>query len=228
MKNLVRQKINYLFDTFEDRIFLPTVSNSIRRKARISSNEVLGTITEDLTSYVERDPSLLGEATCALVPNSPYIAVLCHRIAHHLWNYESSVEGRHLAMTIAHFGRVQSGADIHPAARIGRRFVLDHGTNTVIGATCIIGDDCYVLNGVILGARGISGNAPEKRHPTLGNRVEVGSFARILGNVHIGDDAFIGPHSVVTRDIPEKTCTRYIAEVEKVGLSQSQELYDAV
>ena len=78
---------------------------------------------------------------------------------------------------------VLSGAEIHPAARIGRRFVLDHGYGTVIGETCEIGHDCYILCGVTLGARGIANNPDGKRHPRLGNNVEVGSGARVLGYV---------------------------------------------
>ena len=168
---------------------------------------VLKAAVEDLRAYVERDPALMGEPSFALVPNSPFVATLCHRLAHWHWQQGNAVS-RRTAMAIAHLARSLSGAEIHPGAQIGKRFVLDHGTNTVIGATCIIGDDCYLLNGVILGARGISGNPNAKRHPTIGDRVQIGSFVRILGDVRIGNDAFIGPHSVITRDVAAASSIR--------------------
>ena len=163
---------------------------------------------EDLAAYLNRDPALLGEAGFALVPNSPFMATLYYRLAHILWNMDGAGDHRNAAYAISQRARADTGADIHPGARIGRRFILDHGTNTVIGATTSIGDDCYVLNGVVLGARGISGNADSKRHPTIGNRVQIGSFARILGDVYVGDDAFIGPHSCVQSDVPAGGKTR--------------------
>ena len=163
---------------------------------------------DDLAAHVERDPALMGEPRFALVPNAPFIATLYHRLAHILWQQDCGGDHRNAAFAISHYARVNTGAEIHPGARIGRRFILDHGTSTVIGATCAIGDDCYVLNGVVLGARGISGNACTKRHPTIGNRVQIGSFARVLGDIRIGDDAFIGPHSCVEADVPARGRTR--------------------
>lgn len=157
---------------------------------------------EDLEAYVAGDPALMGEARYALIPNSPFMATLSYRLSHRLWTGGTDLRARQLAVEISHRARVLTGAEIHPAARIGRRFVLDHGTNTVIGATTEIGDSCYILNGVILGARGISGNSAGKRHPSIGDRVQIGAFARILGNVRIGDDVFIGPLACVTRDVP--------------------------
>jgi serine O-acetyltransferase len=76
---------------------------------------------------------------------------------------------------------------------------------TVFGETAKIGDDCYILGGVTLGACGISNNINGKRHPTIGNRVQVGAFSRIFGTVNIGDDVFIGPHCTITEDISENS-----------------------
>jgi serine O-acetyltransferase len=166
-------------------------------------SELIERATEDLNSLLERDPALMGEPLYALSKNGPFVATLLYRVAHQIWHCTERAEKRRQAMAISHIGRVLSGAEIHPAAQIGRRFVLDHATNTVIGASCIIGDDCYILNGVILGARGIADNPPGKRHPTIGNRVQIGSCACVLGNVNIGDDVFIGPYSLITHDIPK-------------------------
>ncbi|SFA43764.1 Serine acetyltransferase [Paracoccus halophilus] len=176
-------------------------------------DKVIAAAAEDLLAYVGRDPALMGEPRFALVQHSPYVATLCYRLAYWHW-HQSSIEMRRQAMSIGHYSRALTGVEIHPGARLGPRFVVDHGTNTVIGATCEIGSDCYVLNGVLLGARGISGNPDIKRHPTIGDRVQIGSFARILGNVHVGDDAFIGPHAVVTCDTPAGARVRAVHPAE--------------
>ncbi|HMB10057.1 serine O-acetyltransferase [Saliniramus sp.] len=162
-----------------------------------------GQAVEDIEAYVAADPALMGEARYALIPHSPFMATLSYRLSHLLWSSGEDLRARQIAVEISHRARVLTVAEIHPAARIGRRFILDHGTNTVIGATAEIGDCCYTLNGVILGARGISGNPSGKRHPTIGNRVQIGAFAPVLGDIHIGHDVFIAPLACVTRDIPD-------------------------
>jgi serine O-acetyltransferase len=93
------------------------------------------------------------------------------------------------------------GAEIHFRSRIGARFIIDHGMGTVIGETSTIGDDCYVLGGVTW-APAVSVTTFEPRHPTLGNRVQIGAFASVLGAIHVGDGAFIGPGCIVTKDVP--------------------------
>jgi serine O-acetyltransferase len=122
-------------------------------------------------------------------------AVWWYRISH--WVY-TKLRLRIIARLISNLGRWCTGVEIHPAAQIGRRFFIDHGMATVIGATAIIGDDCMLYHSVTLG-----GTAPTnvKRHPTLGNRVLVGAGAVILGNITIGDDAKIGAGAVVTKDV---------------------------
>ncbi len=92
--------------------------------------------------------------------------------------------------------------EIHPAATIGRRLVIDHGTGIVVGATAEIGDDCLLYQCVTLGGTGISAG---KRHPTLGNNVMVGSGAKILGPIQIGDNARVAANAVVLRDVPSNS-----------------------
>ena len=87
-------------------------------------------------------------------------------------------------------------------AEIGRDFVLDHGYGTVIGETSKIGHGCYFLGGIILGASGIANNELSKRHPNIGNNVEIGAFSRIFGNVSVGDNVFIGSNCVIVEDVP--------------------------
>ena len=98
-----------------------------------------------------------------------------------------------------------TGIEIHPNATIGEYFIIDHGFGTVIGETSIIGDYCYILQGVILGSKGISNNNSNKRHPTIGNHVEIGAFCRLFGNITIGNNVFISPHNIITKDISNNT-----------------------
>ena len=122
-------------------------------------------------------------------------AVWWYRVAHCI---HTKLRLRILARLVSNLGRWFTGVEIHPAATIGRRFFIDHGMATVIGATAIIGDDCMLYHSVTLGGTS-SDNI--KRHPTLGNRVLVGAGAIILGNITIGDDAKIGAGAVVTKDV---------------------------
>jgi serine O-acetyltransferase len=100
---------------------------------------------------------------------------------------------------VSHLGRWLTGIEIHPGARIGRRFFIDHGMGVVIGETAEIGDDCTLYHGVTLG--GTSWNKG-KRHPTLGNGVVLGAGAKILGPITIGDRARVGSNAVVVKDVP--------------------------
>ncbi|MBB4862570.1 serine O-acetyltransferase [Pseudomonas nitritireducens] len=159
-------------------------------------------VQEDLQAYAERDPASNGRAEVILDTYASFKAILFHRFAHPIWHNPDIADHENIAQRLANAGKLQSGAEIHPAASIGRRFVLDHGYGTVIGETCEIGDDCYLLSGVTLGASGIADNGSGKRHPTLGNQVEIGAGARLLGPISIGDSVFISPACVITRDVP--------------------------
>jgi len=135
-------------------------------------------------------------------------SVMYYRISNTLYycksiNKELRVE---TALAISEEAKVKTGIFIHPAAKIGERFVIDYGVGTVIGDTCKIGDDCYMLQGVILGSKNIKDNISGKKdHPIIGKNVVIAAFARIVGDVKIGDDAVINPHCIITQDVPEKT-----------------------
>ncbi|MFT4279220.1 MAG: serine O-acetyltransferase [Rhodopseudomonas sp.] len=159
--------------------------------------QALSLIVEDVIAYEAKDPASRGRLNIIMTSRPSFKCIMFHRIAHALFPV-----WRELAEKLSSAAFLETGIDIHPAARIGARFVLDHGWGTVIGETTIIGQDCYLLGCTILGARGIANNASGKRHPTLGDRVEIGGHARILGNITIGDDCFIAPYSTVTQDIP--------------------------
>ena len=126
-------------------------------------------------------------------------AVVWHRLAHRLWQMRL----RGLARVVSHIGRFLTGIEIHPGARIGQRFFIDHGMGVVIGETAEIGDDVLIYHGVTLG--GLSGS-PGKRHPTIGNGVAIGAGAQVLGPILVGDGARIGANAVVTKDVPAR-CT---------------------
>src|SRR5688572_5448037 len=155
---------------------------------------MLSRIREEVAVVFERDPAARNAwevVTC--YPG--FHALLVHRLAHWLWG----VRFKWLARMVSHLGRWLTGIEIHPGARIGRRFFIDHGMGVVIGETAVVGDDCTLYHGVTLG--GTSWNKG-KRHPTLGRGVVIGAGAKLLGPIDVGEDAKIGSNAVVVRDVP--------------------------
>ena len=155
---------------------------------------MFGRLKEEIQYVFERDPA--ARSIMEVLTSYPGLhAVLGHRLNHWLWN-----KGWYwLARFSSHVVRWLTGIEIHPGAKIGRRFFIDHGMGVVIGETSTLGDDCTLYQGVTLG-----GTSWEKikRHPTLGNNVVVGAGAKVLGPINIGDDVRIGSNSVVVKNIP--------------------------
>ncbi|HIR64046.1 MAG TPA: serine O-acetyltransferase [Candidatus Faecousia faecigallinarum] len=152
---------------------------------------------ETLRAYQKNDPAARSKLEIFLLYNGLH-ATLYYRAAH--WLYRRHC--KFLARWLSQHAKWTTGVEIHPAATIGRRLVIDHGTGIVIGATTEIGDDCLLYQGVTLGGTGIAGG---KRHPTLGNNVMVGSGAKILGPITVGDNARVAANAVVLRDVPENS-----------------------
>lgn len=125
-------------------------------------------------------------------------ALIAYRFAHRLYKWHIPLIPR----VISYITRIITGIEIHPGARIGRRFFIDHGEGVVIGETTIVGDDVLIYQQVTLGG---TGKEHGKRHPTLGNHVIVGAGAKVLGNITIGDYVRIGAGSVVIDDVPENS-----------------------
>ncbi len=151
-------------------------------------------IREDIRSVFERDPA--ARSTLEVLLAYPGLhAVWTHRLSHRLWSWRLKL----LARVLSQFARWTTGIEIHPGAKIGRRFFIDHGMGVVIGETAEIGNDCTLYHGVTLG--GTTWNKG-KRHPTLGNNVVIGAGAKILGPIRIGDNARVGSNSVVVKDVP--------------------------
>ena len=149
---------------------------------------------ETLRAYQARDPAARSRLEIFLLYPGVH-AILFHRVSHWLWKHHMQF----LARAISQIAKWLTGVEIHPAATIGRRLVIDHGTGIVIGATTEIGDDCLIYQGVTLGGTGI---VQGKRHPTLGNNVMVGCGAKVLGAIKIGDNSRVAANSVVLREVP--------------------------
>lgn len=154
-------------------------------------------IKEDIKAALAQDPAARNWLEVVLTYPGVH-AVWGYRIAHFLWQIKLKL----LARIYSNWIRAVTGIEIHPAAKIGRRFFIDHGMGVVIGATAIVGDDVMLYHDVTLGARGISKG---KRHPTIGNNVVIGAGARVLGDIKVGDGAKISANMVVTKDVPAKT-----------------------
>ncbi|MBI3812142.1 MAG: serine O-acetyltransferase [Nitrospirae bacterium] len=152
------------------------------------------TIKRDFQVVFERDPAATNSLE-VLLTYAGFHAILSHRIAHRLRSWGVPV----LPRLIATLARWFTGIEIHPAARIGNGFFIDHGMGVVIGETSEIGDDVTLFQGVTLGG---TGKERGKRHPTLGNHVVVGAGAKVLGAITIGDHVKIGANSVVLRSVP--------------------------
>lgn len=151
---------------------------------------------EDIQAAREHDPAARNDVEVALTYSGVH-AVWGYRVAHALW--EASPALKTPARLLSQGVRALTGVEIHPGARIGRRFFIDHGMGVVIGETTEIGDDCMLYHGVTLGGSSL---AAEKRHPTLGDGVVVGAGAKVLGAVTLGDNARIGANAVVVKDVP--------------------------
>lgn len=152
---------------------------------------------ENIRAILQRDPAARN-AFEVILTNPGLHAVWNYRQANFLWRCGLKT----LARLWAYMGRSITGVEIHPAAQIGRRLVIDHGMGVVIGETSIIGDDVLIYHSVTLGSKTGSRG---KRHPTIGNNVVLGAQAIVLGNITVGDGASIGAATLVVRDVAPST-----------------------
>ncbi len=152
------------------------------------------TLREDIGTVFAKDPAVRSVPEVIFCYPGLH-AVWLHRLAHFLWRHKL----RFPARFISHLSRFLTGIEIHPGAKIGRRFFIDHGAGVVIGETAEIGDDVLMYQGAVLGGTSLK---REKRHPTIGNNVVIGTGAIALGAITIGSGARIGSGSVVVRPVP--------------------------
>ncbi len=184
---------------------------------------VWATVQEDLDAALVRDPATTSRLEMALA--SPGLhAIWVHRFAHSMWSRGGSL--RLPSRLLSQAARAATGVEIHPGARIGRRFFIDHGMGVVIGETAEVGDDVMLYHGVTLGGRSM---ARTKRHPTVRNGVTLGAGARVLGPVTIGVGAQVGANAVVVKDVPDgAVATGVPARVRLTGPQEDprEALYD--
>lgn len=151
-------------------------------------------LKENINSVYERDPAARNALEVMLCYPGLH-AVYFYKLSHFLWEHKLHLAAR----LISEFARFLTGIEIHPGAKIGKRFFIDHGMGVVIGETTEIGDDVTIYHGVTLGGTSWK---KEKRHPTIGDRVIIGTGAKILGPLFIGNDSKIGANSVVVNAVP--------------------------
>lgn len=154
-------------------------------------------LRESIAAYREKDPAARSGVEVLFCYPGLH-AVIWHRLAHRLWH----AKWQSAARFTAHISRWLTGIEIHPAARLGRRLVIDHGMGLVIGETAVVGDDVTLYHQVTLGGTTLSHG---KRHPTIGNNVIIGAGAKVLGNITVGDGARIGANTLIIKPVPAGT-----------------------
>lgn len=178
---------------------------------------MLAQIKQDLQAVFARDPAATSKLEVILT-YAGFHALLAYRISHWLISHDVPI----LPRMISQLARWMTGVEIHPSAKIGAGFFIDHGMGVVIGETAEIGDYVTLFQGVTLGG---TGKERGKRHPTLGNHVMVGAGAKILGGIKIGDNVKIGANSVVLKNVPADSTV--IGVPARVIKSQGERLPDA-
>ena len=148
----------------------------------------------DIRSAQKRDPAAKGFVEILLLYQGLH-ALVAYRISHFFYQLHLFF----FARMISQMARFTTGIEIHPGAKIGKDFFIDHGMGVVVGETAIIGDNVLLYQGVTLGGTGLEKG---KRHPTIGNNVVIGTGAKVLGNITVGDNSYIGANAVVIKDVP--------------------------
>lgn len=159
--------------------------------------EMFKNLKYDIKNIIENDPSAKSALEVLFLYPSMQ-ALIMHRIAHRLYSRRMFFLGR----LVSQLSRFITGIEIHPGAKIGRGFFIDHGMGVVIGETAEIGDNVTIYHGVTLGG---TGKEKGKRHPTLGDNVIIGAGAKVLGPIYVGNGAKIGANAVVLKDVPAKS-----------------------
>jgi serine O-acetyltransferase len=148
----------------------------------------------EIRAAQKKDPAAKGFFEVLLLYQGLH-AIIAHDIAYFLYKLKLFFLARLISQISRHF----TGIEIHPGAKIGKRLFIDHGMGVVIGETAVVGDDVLLYQGVTLGGTGLEKG---KRHPTIGNNVVVGTGAKVLGNITIGESSYIGANAVVIKDVP--------------------------
>ncbi|MDO8675804.1 MAG: serine O-acetyltransferase EpsC [Candidatus Omnitrophota bacterium] len=150
--------------------------------------------TDEIRTVKERDPAAKSALEVLLLYPGLH-ALVIYRVAHQLWQWKIPIVPRWLSQTARFF----TGIELHPGAEIGHNLFIDHGMGVVVGETAIIGNNVLLYQGVTLGG---TGKETGKRHPTIGDNVVIGTGAKVLGNITIGGNSYIGANAVVIKDVP--------------------------
>ncbi|MCX5680872.1 MAG: serine O-acetyltransferase [Candidatus Omnitrophica bacterium] len=153
--------------------------------------------SEEIRSAKERDPAAKGNLQIVFLYPGLH-AIVAYRLSHFLWKRNFPFFARLVSQTARFF----TGIEIHPGAKVGRGLFIDHGMGVVVGETTIIGDNVTLFQGVTLGG---TGKETGKRHPTLGDNIVVGAGAKVLGNINVESNSYIGANAVVIHDVPPNT-----------------------
>ena len=175
---------------------------------------------QEIDSIIERDPAAGSRLGVVFLYPSFHVMVF-YKTANILWRYNL----KFISRLIMHLARIFTGIEIHPAAKIGSNFFMDHGLGIVIGETAEIGENVTIYQAVTLGGTMPSVESDsqrnQKRHPTIGNNVIIGSGAQILGPINVGDNARIGANSVVSKDVPSNVTVAGVPAREFVKFTKS-------
>ncbi len=168
-------------------------------------------IKEQIQLIKEKDPAITSDFEVLLYPC--FKALLYYKISHYFYKKKHFIIARYLSEK----AKRKTGIEIHPGSVIGKRLFIDHGAGVVIGETAIVGDDVTMFHGVTLGG---TGKEKGKRHPTIGNNVFIGSGAKILGNITVGDNSKIGANAVILTDVPANVTVVGIPRKNSKGKSK--------
>lgn len=175
-------------------------------------------ILQDIDAVISRDPATHNRLE-AILCSSGLHAIFIYRFAHFLWRHNLRLTAR----IISQIGRFLTGIEIHPGARIGHGFFIDHGMGVVIGETTEIGNNVTMYHDVTLGGTTVftaKGKVMTKRHPTIGNNVVIGSGSQVLGPIKVGNNAKIGSNAIVTRDVEPNSTVMGLAAHKVQTLNQ--------
>lgn len=197
------------------------VSLASAQQAAVS---VIPAVLEDLEALAARDTAAKSGTDYVWHSYLSFRALLAYRVAHAIYRLglaadeesQTDPDIASAARCIAEEAKARTGVEIHPAASIGRRMIIDHGWGTVIGEQARVGDDCYFLQNVTLGCRRIGSQygADERRHPTIGNRVVLAGDVWVFGPVTVGDDCRVDPGARITTDIPAGAHVRVVTRLQ--------------
>ena len=230
--------LNELYDMLNQYLF-NNIETDENTKAYICA-ELVNIVQDDVYALITNDPAARPFSSESYPENFVYDfiyvwkaykglrAVVSYRVANYIYYYYNTdyakrdyndletleVHLKTVARKLSEETKIHTAVEIHPAAHIGKRFVIDHGYGTVIGETTEIGDDCFILQGVVLGATGVKDNASNRRHPKIGNNVEIAGGVRVFGPITIGDNTIIHGYAIVNHDIPPSSIVKIVNQLQ--------------